>query len=201
MGVLSNDNSAWRAIDKSELTHSAAHYLMTILHLRKQNGYARVTDVAEHLEVSRGAASRAISLLKDRLLIQEDPNRMLILTEEGLDLARKVERSFLVVESFLEDILDIPKDVAREDACKIENLLNPATTNAIFRLVRVLKGDEKRLQRLQNEIIKYKSGCEREGACDMCSEYGRCIAEDTEAEIQKIQAACLSESTQVIETD
>ena len=87
-----NDSSQWRAFEDSELTHSAAHYLTTIKQLRQQYGYARVTDVADTLKVSRGAASRAMVLLKDRGWIQEDPHRMLQLTNEGMERARNVER-------------------------------------------------------------------------------------------------------------
>ena len=52
-----NDSSYWREFEQNELTHSAAHYLMAIDSLREELGYARVTDVADKLEVSRGAAS------------------------------------------------------------------------------------------------------------------------------------------------
>ncbi|HOE96922.1 MAG TPA: metal-dependent transcriptional regulator [Candidatus Sumerlaeota bacterium] len=173
-----NDSSAWRAFEESELTHSAAHYLMTIRHLKQQQGYARVTDVAEHLQVSRGAASRATTLLKERGWIQEDPHRMLEVTESGQELARMVERNFLVVECFLEDILGVPREVAYEDACKLEHLLSPATTETLFKLVRVLQEDKplhrKLLARLQNREIP----CNGEGNCEICTEYEGCIAED-----------------------
>src|SRR2546423_1810774 len=141
MNVHINDSSVWRAFEESELTHSAAHYLMTIMHLRQQQGYARVTDVAEHLRVSRGAVSRAMSLLKERGWIQEDPHRMLELTANGQELARSVQRNYLIVECFLEDILKVPTEVAREDACKMEHLLSHETSTALFRMIRVMMQD------------------------------------------------------------
>ena len=137
-----NDSSFWRSFEESGLTHSAAHYLTTIFHLREQYGYARVTDVAECLKISRGAASRAIAILKERGWIQEDPHRMLELTGNGLELARGIERNFGVLESFLEDILGLPHEVAHEDACKMEHLLNPVTVSALHRLIRALQLDK-----------------------------------------------------------
>ncbi len=86
-----NDGSVWRAFDDAELTHSAAHYLMAVMHLREEFGYARVTDVAEYLKVSRGAASRAVAMLKERNWLEEDPHRMLLMTEDGLELARRAQ--------------------------------------------------------------------------------------------------------------
>lgn len=147
-----NDNSSWRAFEDSELTHSAAHYLTTIQNHRKQFGYARVTDVADHLKISRGAASRAVSLLKERGWIQEDEHRMLELTEIGQRLARVVERNYLVMEWFLEEVLGLPRETAREDACKMEHLLSPVTSHALFRLTRALKQDAEVMNRLQASL-------------------------------------------------
>lgn len=149
-----NDNSAWRAFEVAEPTHSAAHYLTTIMHLKAHLGYARVTDLAEHLGVSRGAASRAAALLKERGWIEEDPNRMLLLTDSGRELAKAVERNYLVVECFLEDILAVPADVARVDACKLEHLLSGQTGTALYRLIQMLNENPKLLKKIQARIAK-----------------------------------------------
>ncbi len=181
MSVHINDSSVWRAFEDSELTHSAAHYLTTIMHLRRKFGYARVTDVAEHLRVSRGAASRAIQLLKERGWIEEDPNRMLLLTGDGDSLARGVERNYLIMECFLEDILGIPADAAREDACKMEHLLSSKTSNSLFRLIRVLNEDQALMSKLQARVASFPDDCPNDGNCAICQEYDGCIASDTGA--------------------
>jgi Mn-dependent DtxR family transcriptional regulator len=56
MSIPINDSSYWREFERNDITHSAAHYLMAIDALREEYGYARVTDVADMLKVSRGAA-------------------------------------------------------------------------------------------------------------------------------------------------
>lgn len=149
-----NDNSTWRAFDTAELTHSAAHYLTTIMHLRNRQGYARVTDLAEHLGVSRGAASRAATLLKERGWIEEDPNRMLLLTEPGREVASAVERNYLIMECFLEDILGVPGEVAHRDACKLEHLLSGQTGGALFRLIQVLNESPTLLKKIQARVAE-----------------------------------------------
>jgi DtxR family Mn-dependent transcriptional regulator len=178
MNIHINDSSVWRAFEDSELTHSAAHYLITIMHLRQQQGYARVTDVAEHLRVSRGAASRATTLLKDRGWIQEDPHRMLELTENGLELARSVQRNYLIVECFLEDILNVPSEIAREDACKMEHLLSQQTTTALFRMIRVMMRDPELRTALGKRLAEAHMTCDHPGPCEICQEYGQCLAQD-----------------------
>jgi DtxR family transcriptional regulator, Mn-dependent transcriptional regulator len=180
MTVETNDNSAWKAFEESEITHSAAHYLMTIMNLRKQNGYARVTDVAEHLKVSRGAASRAMSMLKDRGWICEDAHRMLELTVDGVNLARNVERNYLVLECFLEDILGLDGDTAREDSCKLEHLLSPKTSTALLRLIRVLTENKRMLTQLKTALAGYTVNCdEHKEACPICVEHDGCIIEQS----------------------
>ena len=138
--------------EETELTHSAAHYLTAILHLRQRFGYARVTDVAEELKISRGAASRALALLKERGWIQEDPHRMLELTPGGQDLARGVVRGHTVIERFMEDILGIPAEMAHEDACKMEHLMSPATVEALVRLILTFEGDQDLKQRFKTRL-------------------------------------------------
>jgi Mn-dependent DtxR family transcriptional regulator len=177
MVVHVNDNSAWRAFEESELTHSAAHYLMTIMHLRKKNGYARVTDVAEHLSVSRGAASRATTLFKERGWIQENEHRMLELTADGMELARSVERNYLILEAFFEDILGVTKDVALADACKIEHLLSPQTAQMLFRFTQFFKERPKLAEQIRRKLGCEPASCSHE-ECEICEEYDGCLADD-----------------------
>lgn len=178
MTVATNDSSVWRAFENTALTHSAAHYLMAVMHLRKRQGYARATDVAEYLGVTRGAASRAMMLLKERGWITEDAHRMLDLSEEGRHLARNVERNFLVIECFLEDILGVPAELAHEDACKMEHLLSPRTTRALLRLIQVLARDKRNLNALRAKLANFQPQCDSGDPCLPCARYDGCLTAD-----------------------
>jgi len=177
MSVHLNDNSAWRAFEESVLTHSAAHYLMTIMHLLEKNGYARVTDISRELEVTKSAASRAIGSMKDRGLIEEDANRMLKLTEQGRNLARTVERNYLILERFLEDILEVRSETAKMDACKMEHLLSNESTTAIFQLIRIFNKDEKMMKTLKAALRNPDPGCTDDELCDICEDFESCMAD------------------------
>jgi Mn-dependent DtxR family transcriptional regulator len=123
-----------------EVTHSAAHYLMAIHQLRQEYGYARITDVAGRLRVTRGAASMAMSQLKRRELTAEDPHRFLLLTEKGHRMVHDLERNYDVLRRFLETVLGLPGDVAHADACKMEHLLSMETGRRLLWLMeRVMK--------------------------------------------------------------
>jgi Mn-dependent DtxR family transcriptional regulator len=165
----------WREFEKNDITHSAAHYLMAVDSLRDSLGYARVTDVAEMLEVSRGAASMSLSHLKKRGWVSEDPNRFLLLTEEGEHMARLVEHNFRILSKFFEEVLGVSKDVAMADACKMEHLMSLDTGRRIVWLMRYILGDGRRSSQLRKAMECFQPGCESASLCPLCDGEGECL--------------------------
>ncbi|MDP6016484.1 MAG: MarR family transcriptional regulator, partial [Candidatus Latescibacteria bacterium] len=88
----------WKHFDENELTHSAAHHLMAVHELRRRHGYARVSDIAQHLKITKGSVSSAMKHLKERGYVQEDHNKFLELTEKGLKVVWETEATRLVVQ-------------------------------------------------------------------------------------------------------
>lgn len=179
MSTVINDSTYWRAFEENKVTHSVAHYLMAINHLRHELGYARVTDVAGKLGISRGAASLALSQLKERGLVKEDPNRFLLLTEEGEVWAHKVEHNYVLLTRFLEDVLGVPQDTARSDACKMEHLISPISSGALTRFLQILFSDPDRIQALLNEMTDTPETCNPANLCPLCEPVGECLMNHT----------------------
>lgn len=170
-----NDSSYWRAFEDNEVTHSVAHYLMAIDKLRTSNGYARVTDVAGLLSISRGAASLALSQLKERGLVKEDPNRFLLLSENGERLARQIESNFVLLTRFFEDVLKLPPDSARADACKMEHLLSHDSSEGLLKFLQTLFSNKKLLNELMKQMDEYEAVCQGNGQCPICEPVGECL--------------------------
>ena len=126
----------WRAYEKNELSHSAAHHLMAIHELRQNLGYARVSDIAKHLSITKGSVSTTMKHLKERGYVQEDANRFLELTEQGHKVVQETEATRMVVQRFLSDGLGMDEDDAMIDACKVEHLIS---AEARVRLVGFLR--------------------------------------------------------------
>ena len=126
----------WRAYEKNELSHSAAHHLMAIHELRQELGYARVSDIAKHLSITKGSVSTTMKHLKERGYAKEDANRFLELTELGHKVVQETEASRMVVQRFLSDGLGMDEDDAMIDACKVEHLIS---AEARVRLVGFLR--------------------------------------------------------------
>lgn len=153
-----NDASYWREFERNTLSHSMAHYLMAIDNLRAELGYARATDVAEMLEVSRGAASMALAQLKKRGWVGEDPNRFLLLTEEGRRIAHLVEQNFTILSQFFQQVLGVDADSAFSDACKMEHLMSMETGRRLMWLMRYLLSDEDLAVQVRKRMKRFEPG-------------------------------------------
>lgn len=154
MNTNSAETTGWRDFEKNTVTHSAAHYLMAIDSLRNEYGYARGTDVAERLNVSRGAASMAILQLKKKELVTEDPRRFLLLTDEGSRVVKQIEDNYNVLSKLFEDVLGVSPEVAKTDACKMEHLLSLETGRRLLGLLRFVLNDPKRLTEVRKALTK-----------------------------------------------
>lgn len=125
----------WKQFEENQITHSAAHHLLAISELRSMRGYARVTDVARHLNITVGSASTNLKNLKGKGYIVEDENRFLSLSEEGIRLVRAVELRKEVFYKFLVDVLGVDTVQAEIDACKTEHLISAETTSKLKQFV------------------------------------------------------------------
>lgn len=131
-----SQTKTWKHFEENELTHSAAHYLLTIHELLDARGYARVTDVARELSITTGSASTTLKSLRGRGLVTEDDNRFLTLSGEGNELARSVLERRALVQDFLARVLGVSKAQAEVDACKIEHLLSVETAGKLQKFLK-----------------------------------------------------------------
>lgn len=155
---MSAEGASWREYTYNNLSHSRAHYLMAIEALRNELGYARTTDVAEMLEVSRGAASMALSQLKKRGWVSEDPNRFLLLTDEGRRITELVSNNFDVLRCFFEQVLGLKGDDALADACKMEHLINVETGERLKKLTEMILSAPDFFAKVKRQMAKMPSG-------------------------------------------
>ncbi len=132
----------WKQFEENGLTHSAAHHLLAIMELHEKRGYARVTDVAKHLNITTGSASTNLKSLKSKGLIQEDDNKFLTLSAEGENLAKGVIARKRLLLQFLQEVLDVSPEQAEIDACKTEHLISTETT---MKLKRFLDGKDNKV--------------------------------------------------------
>jgi DtxR family transcriptional regulator, Mn-dependent transcriptional regulator len=122
----------WKEFEANELTHSAAHHLLAIQALgAKYGGWARVSDIARDLAITRGSVSINLRALKKRGLIDTDEHRMVKLTAKGTEIAQAVQGKKAAFKTFLIEVLNVSERQAEIDSCKIEHLVSRETTERL----------------------------------------------------------------------
>ncbi len=129
----------WKSFDQQPITHSTAHHLVAIAELLGEYGYARVSDVARRLSITRGSASITLKNLKNRGLVTEDDRRFLGLSDEGAEIAATIRAKKLVMKRLFTELLGVDATQADIDTCKIEHLVSDETAERTTRILRLLE--------------------------------------------------------------
>jgi len=140
---------SWKAFDQNPVTHSVAHHLVAIAELLDEYGYARVSDVARRLEITRGSASITLKSLKHRGLVTEDDRRFLGLSAEGEAIARSIRARKAAIGMLFVQVLGVEPRQADEDTCKIEHLISVHTAERATRFLRFLTSRTPEVQAFQ----------------------------------------------------
>ena len=116
------------------LQESGEMYLESIYVLSAEKSVVRSIDVGEYLGYSKPSVSRAIGLLKEGGYVTVGADGHLVLTDEGLDIAKKIYERHTTLTSFLV-ALGVDEKTASDDACRIEHDISDESFNAIKRHV------------------------------------------------------------------
>jgi DtxR family Mn-dependent transcriptional regulator len=166
----------WKEFDHNIITHSAAHHLMAIDDLFTRLGYARVSDIARELGITRGSVSISLRTLKDSALVLQDENRHLRLSPRGQALVDAVKTKRALMKRLFAEVLGVPPGQAEIDACKLEHLVSNATARRLIAFFRFLDSDPRGTRSFREAWQAYEAACNHEpAACPTC-ETG-CMAE------------------------
>ena len=115
------------------------HYLLTIHKLKEERGYARVTDIARDLGLTKGSVSTALNNLKKKNLVKEEEDtKFLLLTNEGHDEVHRILSSRTLLYYFLRDFVGVSEELAEKDSCQMEHLMSPETSEKFFEFMKTL---------------------------------------------------------------
>jgi len=143
---------------KCELSASNEDYLETIIMLESENGTVRVSDISKFMKVSKPSVNHAINILKDGKLINHENYGHVELTKKGRKIGEKIYNIHKSLNDFLTRILKIDKNIAAEDACKIEHYISDNTSERIFDFMEYVnsfgKKDPEWLDKFENYLDK-----------------------------------------------
>lgn len=129
-------------------TPSMEDYLEKIYKLIDEKGYARVSDIAEGLEVHPSSVTKMIQKLdKDNYLVYEK-YRGLILTSKGKKLGKRLVDRHKLLEDFLQ-LIGVQEENIYQDVEGIEHHLSADSISCIETLLEYFARDASRLETLR----------------------------------------------------
>jgi Mn-dependent DtxR family transcriptional regulator len=118
-----------------KIAESGEMYLETILVLSRKLRGVRSIDICEKMGYSKPSVSRAVGILKNGGFIEVDAQGFITLTENGLTVAQKIlDRHKVLTELLVK--LGVDREIAAEDACKMEHAISDETYAAINKFIK-----------------------------------------------------------------
>ena len=112
------------------INESAENYLEAILVLSKKLPVVRSVDIANELGFKKSSVSVAMKNLREKNHIVVDDSGFITLTASGRDIAEMIYERHELISTWLTS-MGVPKEIAAEDACKMEHVLSKESFEAI----------------------------------------------------------------------
>ncbi|HAB59620.1 MAG TPA: DNA-binding protein [Lachnospiraceae bacterium] len=116
------------------INESAENYLETILRLSEILPVVRSVDIATELGFKKSSVSVAMKNLRENNYITVTDAGFIYLTDAGKEIAEMIYERHDILSGWLE-ALGVDKEIASEDACKMEHVLSKQSFNAIKEFV------------------------------------------------------------------
>lgn len=129
-------------------TPSMEDYLERIYKLIDEKGYARVSDIAEGLEVHPSSVTKMIQKLDKGSYLIYEKYRGLVLTNKGKKMGKRLMERHQLLESFL-TMIGVQEENIYADVEGIEHHLSWDSITCIETLVQYFDKDPARLEELR----------------------------------------------------
>lgn len=128
-------------------TPSMEDYLERIYQLIEEKGYARVSDIAEHLDVHPSSVTKMVQKLDERKYVVYEKYRGLVLTTKGKKIGKRLVDRHALLEEFLL-IIGVDEDLIYEDVEGIEHHLSWDAITCLEYVVEYFLADPSRIEDL-----------------------------------------------------
>lgn len=125
---------------KHRSNESIEDYLETIFLLKNKIGQVRSIDIVREMNFSKASISIAMKKLKEKEYITIDDNGYISLTEHGRTQAEDILEKHTILSNWLISI-GVDREIALEDACRMEHDISHETYIAIKKHVENIKFD------------------------------------------------------------
>jgi|SRR5690625_3727723 len=136
-------------------TPTMEDYIEQIYLLIDTKGYARVSDIAEALDVHPSSVTKMVQKLDKDNYLDYERYRGLVLTKKGSHIGQRLVFRHELLEDFLE-IIGVDEDKIYDDVEGIEHHLSWNAIERIGNLVNYFKEDKQRVHALNSRENEYK---------------------------------------------
>ncbi|MGC3994352.1 MAG: metal-dependent transcriptional regulator [Propionicimonas sp.] len=119
----------------TDLIDTTEMYLRTIYELGEEGVPPLRARIAERLKQSGPTVSQTVARMERDGLVSVHPDRHLVLSPKGLELATRVMRRHRLAERLLTDVIGLEWPLVHEEACRWEHVIS---TDVERRLVSIL---------------------------------------------------------------
>ena len=123
------------ANDNIKLSSSTEDYLEMIYLIDNQKKNVRVKDISSKMGVTMPSVNQALTILCDHRLVNHEKYGYIELTARGRKRAIDIYSRHKILFRFLNDILDVPEEIAEQDACSIEHSISPSALDGLLAFV------------------------------------------------------------------
>lgn len=138
-------------MNNKKISASLEDYLEVIFNIYEEEDTVRAIEIAKRLSVGKSSVTEALRNLATKKLINYAPYEAITLTPEGIKLAKEIVQKHEILTFFLNDILKIEINEAKENACRLEHVISK---NVYEQFLKFVKGYNQLPDDVKKNIIK-----------------------------------------------
>ncbi|HOT29356.1 MAG TPA: metal-dependent transcriptional regulator [Candidatus Ozemobacteraceae bacterium] len=144
---------------KKGLSSTLESYLEHIHELQRKYGAVRATDIASAMGCTTPSVTNALRRLAKLELIKYETYRPVTLTKLGESTIRRLNSRHRVLADFFLNVLELPEELAEEEACSLEHKISPATIARLADYMEFLHQDlgDATLQRRKRDFANFRN--------------------------------------------
>ncbi len=129
----------------SKPSQSTEDYLERIQELISRKGYARVSDIAAELNLTRPSVTNMVQRLSHQGFVSYEKYRGITLTEKGKEVALQIQIRHVIITEFL-TMLGLDRRTIARDVEGLEHHISPETLKKLEQLVDYWRHNPKQLR-------------------------------------------------------
>lgn len=126
-----------------KLSVSLEDYIEEIYNQILKNGNAKVTAIADKLNVKKASVTGALNVLSEKKLINYAPYSPITLTAKGEKIAKNILLKHEKLSEFFMEVLGLDRQEAVETACKMEHIVSDRLFNNMVKLTEYVQSELK----------------------------------------------------------